>query len=665
MKNKKVILSSILSLVLCLSLIAGGTFALFTSEAKTNIAITSGKVEVKAIIENLKMYSLNHIDQITFDGEEMDRTADGSFLLGGTATINNGALTLTNIMPGDRVEFDVNIENSSNVAVKYRTLIATENDTGLYAGLTTEFDKAFGEWETLESTGATIHGKIGLPASSGNTYSDKSVTLIIMVEAVQGNAVVHNNVEAASQDEMNSAIKNATTPIEVKLSEGTYTVPTDGSMKGKDVVFSGTKDTVIDLNNVNTDQSTSQAEITFDGVTVKFGTDNYKGLAHTKKVVYNDCIIEGKQFLYAPSVDFINCTFKNSADYCVWTYGARDVSFTDCTFYSGGKAILVYNEETASSFVANINVSGCTFIDDGTLNTVKAAIETGSNALGEGSNTYNITVTDSIVAGFAVNDEAEVSNGTTVWGNKNNMTAEHLKVTVTDTEEVEFAAGALAIITAEDMFAFASDVNVNGNTYAGKSVVLLKDIDLENKPWTPIGQTGQPGQFMGTFDGRNHTIKNLNINAGDNVVMANGENVYSVGLFGWLEQGGPVVKNLIVDGATVVGHHNVAVIAGYAYGTIENCHVKNATLTNTMKDTADGDKTGLIVGYLGEDATLKNCTGADSQISTGRDGGQIVGAARQACVSGCSATNVTVTGNGQTNGTTEGRINNDIIGRVL
>ena len=49
--KKKLIITSILSMVMCVSLIIGATFALFTSEDNVNIAVTSGKVNVTAHID--------------------------------------------------------------------------------------------------------------------------------------------------------------------------------------------------------------------------------------------------------------------------------------------------------------------------------------------------------------------------------------------------------------------------------------------------------------------------------------------------------------------------------------------------------------------------------------------------------------------------------------
>ena len=49
--KRNVLVSAILAIMLCVSLIAGATFALFTSESKVNIAVTSGKVSVVANID--------------------------------------------------------------------------------------------------------------------------------------------------------------------------------------------------------------------------------------------------------------------------------------------------------------------------------------------------------------------------------------------------------------------------------------------------------------------------------------------------------------------------------------------------------------------------------------------------------------------------------------
>ena len=204
MKNSKrnIVISAILSLALCVSLIAGATFAIFTSESKVNIAVTSGKVNVVATIpnESLKLSSLKDIDMNTFEGTEVDRTTEGTFLTGGTATLSDGTLTLDRIMPGDKATFRIIVHNDSNVKVKFRTKVKAENDDGLLAGLKFNIGVAdnamVSAWQEMAVGADDIiyNCYVELPASAGNAYMGKSCKLVFEVEAVQGNAKTTNEV---------------------------------------------------------------------------------------------------------------------------------------------------------------------------------------------------------------------------------------------------------------------------------------------------------------------------------------------------------------------------------------------------------------------------------------------------------------------------------------
>lgn len=55
--KKKLIFGSALGIIMCSSLIAGATMALFTSESKVNIAVTSGKVDVSAEAKEVTTYT--------------------------------------------------------------------------------------------------------------------------------------------------------------------------------------------------------------------------------------------------------------------------------------------------------------------------------------------------------------------------------------------------------------------------------------------------------------------------------------------------------------------------------------------------------------------------------------------------------------------------------
>ncbi|MBO7283495.1 MAG: hypothetical protein J6U71_00330 [Bacteroidales bacterium] len=98
----------------------------------------------------------------------------------------------------------------------------------------------------------------------------------------------------------------------------------------------------------------------------------------------------------------------------------------------------------------------------------------------------------------------------------------------------------------------ADEVNNGRNNFAGQTITLLADIDLNNEGWTPIGNSSN--RFKGTFDGNNHTISNLVVEGGSSSDQ---------GLFGFTTDG--EIKNLIVNNAKVSGRLNVGVVAGTPY----------------------------------------------------------------------------------------------------
>ena len=211
---------------------------------------------------------------------------------------------------------------------------------------------------------------------------------------------------ASSNEELNNVISSATEPTTVTLGKGTYTLPT---LENKDITVKGTKDTIVDMK----DAINKASSASFDGVTVNFGTEDYRGFQHTGKLTYKDCTITGKQFLYAEEVEFINCEFvQDAVDYNVWTYGAGSVLFKDCTFTCKGKAVLIYNEGTLSA--QTVEFQNCKFEASSAVDG-KAAIEIDSYGT-----SYNVIVdqaTADNVTGFGTGS----NSGNSVWNVKRNV----------------------------------------------------------------------------------------------------------------------------------------------------------------------------------------------------------------------------------------------------
>ena len=111
--KKKVLLTSVMTIALCLCLIVGSTYALFTSQSEVNVAVTAGDVNVVATINSgLKTWSLGQ-NKPTAD-------TDGSFVNGGEARVENGKLVIERMTPGDSVEFTITVKNTSDIVTKYR-----------------------------------------------------------------------------------------------------------------------------------------------------------------------------------------------------------------------------------------------------------------------------------------------------------------------------------------------------------------------------------------------------------------------------------------------------------------------------------------------------------------------------------------------------------------
>ena len=619
--KSKTFLGAVLSIALCVSLIAGATFAIFTSESKVNIAVTSGKVNVTATVDNLRLYSLDNIDLAELTGTEKERTEEGTFINGGTAGLTGNTLSLDRLTPGDRVTFNVNIANNSNVTVKYRMRISIADDTGLANQLNIKIGDYTGRYVTIWKELApgegnqTLACEIALPVAS--TVQDKSCTISLLAEAVQGNAAVSNDEhypataaglkeamqyggkvfmekdidvnevmvsgttatidmngktisnteeiwsdndyswslisarEGANltidgngkflakkndcyavdvQDGAEVTIKNGTfignihavyvyegtatveggfysvqqkyhdatkadgfvlncydanrengtakiivkggtfvnfnpadcwaegantnfvadgysviseeqangdvwytvvkgtgavvgtqedltktitenTTATVKLNvAGTYTLPSQ-NVDNKDITIIGTKDTVIDL---TTGFAAHGSTISLEGVTVQGQTSgNFQGLQHTAKVVYKNCVITGKQTLYANDVEFIGCKFSGGTDYALWTYGAKNVTFTDCEFESGdnSKAVLCYSVLKDQTFTRTFN--NCKFTAIGTAD--KSAIMINPTESSGGTNTYIVNINNCTATGYAENGIA----GYTIVGLRN------------------------------------------------------------------------------------------------------------------------------------------------------------------------------------------------------------------------------------------------------
>ena len=193
------------------------------------------------------------------------------------------------------------------------------------------------------------------------------------------------------------------------------------------------------------------------------------------------------------------------------------------------------------------------------------------------------------------------------------------------------------------------------------NITLTADIDLTGKDWTPIG-TDYDNSYKGTFDGGGHTITGLTFTTNDEYA----------GLFGWLNRAG-TVKNVVMEGVQITSNQiyggSIGGVAGYSWGTIENCSVSGSvsgtvyvggvvgaqiggsitgcSSSATVKGTVD---VGGVAGQTNSSATLTACYATGNvtiEIDPKKNiaGGSLVGMNAGSSLLACYATgNVTSTG---------------------
>ena len=160
----------------------------------------------------------------------------------------------------------------------------------------------------------------------------------------------------------------------------------------------------------------------------------------------------------------------------------------------------------------------------------------------------------------------------------------------------------LEISNKAELFWLAQVVNSSKCTFAGQTVKLAADIDLNNEEWTPIGSAYEDHGFMGNFDGNGKTIKNLNITN----ISLDADGYAYAGLFGVTEgvdaNNENYIKNLTIENVTInTKGHIVAAAIAYPYYT----NIENITVTGNV-NIKGGDYTSGVLAYTRRCVNAKN-----------------------------------------------------------
>ena len=220
----------------------------------------------------------------------------------------------------------------------------------------------------------------------------------------------------------------------------------------------------------------------------------------------------------------------------------------------------------------------------------------------KGSNTYTALVAPQSVAAGTTFITCTFTNGKTFVYKMKNATDWQAGGEYTYTVSLAAAKGLGYTIESNGSYTVTSAdglMNIAKLVNGGKTdinITLDTDIDLTGKDWTPIG-TSFHNSYTGTFDGGGHTITGLTITTKDQFV----------GLFGYLNRAG-TVKNVVMEGIQITSNHmfgNTGGVAGFSWGTIENCSVSGSVSgTKCVGGVVGAQKAGSITG-CSSSATVK------------------------------------------------------------
>ena len=183
----------------------------------------------------------------------------------------------------------------------------------------------------------------------------------------------------------------------------------------------------------------------------------------------------------------------------------------------------------------------------------------------------------------------------------------------------------------EDLVELSEKVN-SGETYAGKTIILSRDLDFKNKDsykdkdselytqlttgngFTPIKT------FSGTFDGKNHRI--------DNLYIYNNKGQFDpIGFMGTMVNG--TIKNLTIGGNIKTDYNNdsAGIVAQIANSTIDNCVNEINIEVSTNNSYSIGGLTASVSG----NSTIKNSINkANLTLKSGAQVGGLVGCVNSA-----------------------------------
>ena len=589
--KKNALISAVLTIALCASVIAGSTFALFTSNDEVNVAMTAGNVEVIATAENIRLSSTL--------GTNLPETS-AEFIE------NTNTLKIANLVPGDVVEFDLRVHNASNVTIAYRTVLERVTDDGLFDGLAVEIDgkdykgtTRTSAWTTAapESADILVSVKLTLPETAGDEYKSTSCTLAYKVEAVQGNASFADTLASVKEilaDGGEVFLMDDLTITQAEAHKSPY-----GNLVGITQANGG----VIDGNG-NTlayeNSSNCRVILTYGGtiknLTITGGERGIVTYTPTEDIIIDNVVIDGPGYAFntaelstTEGVDLMvtNTTLKGWSSF---NGGFETATFTNCLFgenTTGYWQKMGYDQDfdrLARPYIATL-FDTCTFEQDfyidlsvlaaGDKITLKDCVSADGTVIT--ADNYDTYLTVELPAGRSF-EECVVFPA---------------KAASQDALEDAIANGDTTVYLSAGTYEFPSGMSTDGVTIIGEEGVVFEDTlsgSLTNATVKNVhikaGNAQRWAYSNGTLLFENCTFEATGVYA-IHYDGLNGANITykNCTIIGWAAIGGGA-EHVTFDGCTIKGNGTYGVLRLYSPATIKNCtfDVKDVNTTDVYQD---------------------------------------------------------------------------------
>ena len=517
MKNAKrsVIITAILAIIMCASLAAGATFALFTSSSSVNIAVTSGNVEVTASVVDIQK---SYVDD---KGEKVNGK-----LFSGDATFDEDAhtVTLSNVLPKDTVEFKVRVVNGSNVAIKYRMVMSLVEDNGLFSSLDIILNgkKFYGytsgtKYALLEAGQQIADIPVVISLPEGATCNNTACKLTYKVEAVQGNASVEDFPEVPE----NTLAVNTTEDVRVleKAISG------ENAVLDKDVVITKAPDTVA--------SSLSIKEPTTLNLNAMIKTPDNMGNNLSN---FTALIVDADTTVNANANGGIDTGINGG--YGINVRNGAKLTINGGYYYGGGTAVQVQEGELTinGGIFACEPYSNPTYGYNFMLNCIDAAYKNGTaKIIVKGGIFKNFNPADNTAEGEHTNF---VADGYTVVSMKDEDSEDTLYEVLPVSDALNrISQGEDVDLTISADLATSKEIKVNGSKATinanGKTVANTADIWTDND-WSLVSAQGGAALTVkgnGTFKAKENDCYAVDVRDGSELVIEDGTfigNVHAV-----------------------------------------------------------------------------------------------------------------------------------------